>query len=95
MLCGQTGLAGSTTTGRGVIFAGQSASSGHLHVADGTIVTAQSGLPGDTPANSIQSGSPAVDNKIWLRYTAALTRLPDLVKRVRELEGELASLKSK
>src|SRR5215475_15543241 len=95
MLCGQTGLAGSTTTGRGVIFAGQSASSGHLHVADGTIVTAQSGLPGDTPPNSIQSGTPAVDNKLWLKTSAALNRLPELVKRVRELEAELAALKSK
>lgn len=95
MLCGQTGLAGSTTTGRGVIFAGQAASSGHLHVGDGTVVTAQSGLPGDTEPNSVQSGSPAVDNKLWLRVTAALARLPELVKRVRELEGELAALKSK
>lgn len=95
MLCGQTGLAGSTTTGRGVIFAGQAASSGHLHVGDGTIVTAQSGLPGDTAPNSIHSGSPAVDNKLWLKVTAAMNRLPDLVKRVRELEGELAALKAK
>ena len=95
MLCGQTGLAGSTTTGRGVIFAGQAASSGHLHVGEGTIVTAKSALPGDTPPNSIQSGSPAVDNKLWLRVTAAMNRLPDLLKRVRELEGELAALKSK
>ena len=95
MICGQTGLAGSTTTGRGVIFAGQTASSGHLHVGEGTIVTAKSALPGDTPPNSIQSGSPAVDNKLWLRVTAAMNRLPDLLKRVRELEGELAALKSK
>ncbi len=95
MLCGQTGLAGSTTTGRGVIFAGQTASSGHLHVGEGTIVTASSALPGDTPPNSIQSGTPAVDNKIWLRYTAAIPRLPELLKRVRDLESEVAALKSK
>jgi UDP-3-O-[3-hydroxymyristoyl] glucosamine N-acyltransferase len=94
MLCGQTGLAGSTTTGRGVIFAGQAASSGHLHVGEGTVVTAKSALPGDTLPNSIQSGSPAVDNKLWLRVTAAMNRLPDLLKRVRELEGELAALKT-
>ena len=95
MLCGQTGLAGSTSTGRGVIFAGQAASSGHLHVGEGTIVTAKSALPGDTPPNSVQSGSPAVDNKLWLRVTAAMNRLPDLLKRVRELEEELSALKTK
>jgi UDP-3-O-[3-hydroxymyristoyl] glucosamine N-acyltransferase len=95
MLCGQTGLAGSTTTGHGVIFAGQAGASGHIHVGDGTIVTAQTGLRGDTVPNSIQSGTPAVDNKLWLKISAALNRLPELVKRVRELEGDLAALKAK
>jgi len=89
MLCGQVGLAGSTTVGDNCIFAGQSASSGHLHVGDGTIVTAQSGLPRDTPPNSVRSGSPAVDNKDWLRITAALNHLPDLLKRLRALESQL------
>src|SRR5580700_6165092 len=90
MICGQTGLAGSTEIGDNCIFAGQSASSGHLTVGDNVIVTAQSGLPRDVESNQIRSGSPAVDNKLWLRYTAALTRLPDLQKRVRDLESALA-----
>ena len=92
MICGQTGLAGSTKIGDNCIFAGQSASSGHLTVGDNVIVTAQSGLPRDVEPNQIRSGSPAVDNKLWLRYTAALTRLPDLQKRVRTLESALAKL---
>jgi UDP-3-O-[3-hydroxymyristoyl] glucosamine N-acyltransferase len=89
MICGQTGLAGSTKIGDNCIFAGQSASSGHLTVGDNVIVTAQSGLPRDVASNSIRSGSPAVDNKLWLKYTAALSRLPDLQKRVRDLESKL------
>ena len=93
MICGQTGLAGSTKIGDNCIFAGQSASSGHLTVGDNVIVTAQSGLPRDVASNSIRSGSPAVDNRLWLKYTAALTRLPDLQKRVRDLESQLAKLK--
>ena len=95
MICGQTGLAGSTEIGNNCIFAGQSASSGHLTVGDNVIVTAQSGLPRDVESNQIRSGSPAVDNKLWLRYTAALTRLPDLQKRVRDLESALARLESR
>jgi UDP-3-O-[3-hydroxymyristoyl] glucosamine N-acyltransferase len=93
MICGQTGLAGSTKIGDNCIFAGQSASSGHLTVGDNVIVTAQSGLPRDVASNSVRSGSPAVDNKLWLKYTAALTRLPDLQKRVRDLESRLDALK--
>ncbi len=89
MICGQTGLAGSTKIGDNCIFAGQSGSSGHLTVGDNVIVTAQSGLPRDVPSNSVRSGYPAVDNKLWLKYSAALTRLPDLQKRVRDLESKL------
>ena len=93
MICGQTGLAGSTKIGDNCIFAGQSGSSGHLTVGDNVIVTAQSGLPTDVPSNSVRSGYPAVDNKLWLKYTAALTRLPELQKRVRDLESKLDALK--
>ena len=89
MICGQTGLAGSTKIGDNCIFAGQSGSSGHLTVGDNVIVTAQSGLPRDVPSNSVRSGYPAVDNKLWLKYSAALTRLPELQKRVRDLESKL------
>jgi UDP-3-O-[3-hydroxymyristoyl] glucosamine N-acyltransferase len=95
MLCGQTGLAGSTTTGRGVILAGQTGSAGHLHIGDGAIATAQTGIANDVPAGSMYSGYPAMENREWLKVSAALNRLPDLVKRVRELKTELAALKSK
>ncbi len=94
MICGQTGLAGSTKIGDNCIFAGQSGSSGHLTVGDNVIVTAQSGLPTDVPSNSVRSGYPAVDNKLWLKCSAALTRLPDLQKRVRELESAVETLMS-
>jgi UDP-3-O-[3-hydroxymyristoyl] glucosamine N-acyltransferase len=94
MLCGQVGLAGSTKVGANCIFAGQSASSGHLSVGDGCVVYGQSGLPGDLPPGSMVGGSPAVDARLWMKYTAALNRLPDLQKRVRDLETEIEKLKA-
>jgi len=94
LLCGQVGLAGSTIVGDNCIFAGQAASSGHLKVGNGVIVTAQSGLPGDVEPGSIRSGSPAIDNRLWLKVTAALNRLPELQKRVNQLERELDLLKT-
>jgi UDP-3-O-[3-hydroxymyristoyl] glucosamine N-acyltransferase len=94
MLCGQVGLAGSTKVGANCIFAGQSASSGHLSVGDGCVVYGQSGLPGDLPSGSMVGGSPAVDARLWMKYTAALNRLPDLQKRVRDLETEIEKLKA-
>jgi UDP-3-O-[3-hydroxymyristoyl] glucosamine N-acyltransferase len=95
MLCGQTGLAGSTTTGRGVILAGQAGSSGHIHIGDFAVVTAKTGLHADVPPNTIQSGYPAIENSSWLKISAALNRLPELLNRVRDLEIEISSLKSK
>ncbi|HME11351.1 MAG TPA: UDP-3-O-(3-hydroxymyristoyl)glucosamine N-acyltransferase, partial [Candidatus Acidoferrum sp.] len=92
LLCGQVGLAGSTIVGDNCIFAGQSASSGHLKVGNGVIVTAQSGLPGDVEPGAIRSGSPAIDNRLWLKVTAALNRLPELQKRVNQLEREIEEL---
>jgi UDP-3-O-[3-hydroxymyristoyl] glucosamine N-acyltransferase len=95
MLCGQVGLAGSTRIGEGCILAGQVGTAGHLAVGDGTVVTAQSGIPGDVPAKSLYSGYPAIDNRQWLKNTAALNRLPDLQRRVWELESEIEKLKKR
>jgi UDP-3-O-[3-hydroxymyristoyl] glucosamine N-acyltransferase len=94
MLCGQVGLAGSTKVGADCIFAGQSASSGHLSVGDGSVVYGQAGLPGDLPPRSSVGGSPAVDSRLWMKFTAALNRLPDLQRRVRDLESEIERLKA-
>jgi UDP-3-O-[3-hydroxymyristoyl] glucosamine N-acyltransferase len=94
MLCGQVGLAGSTHVGNNCILAGQVGTAGHLTIGDGTVITAQSGVPNDVPAKSLYSGYPAVANRDWLKMMAALNRLPELQKRVAQLEAELAVKKS-
>ncbi|HET7107754.1 MAG TPA: UDP-3-O-(3-hydroxymyristoyl)glucosamine N-acyltransferase [Candidatus Acidoferrum sp.] len=94
MLCGQVGLAGSTRIGENCILAGQVGTAGHLTVGDGAVITAQSGVPNDVPERTLYSGYPAVENREWLRMMAALRRLPDLQKRVGELEEKLAHLDS-
>lgn len=93
MLCGQVGLAGSTKIGEGCILAGQVGTAGHLTVGDGAVITAQSGVPNDVPARALYSGYPAVENREWLKMMAALNRLPELQRRVRQLEEALDSLK--
>ena len=89
MLCGQVGLAGSTRIGENCVLAGQVGTAGHLTVGDGAVITAQSGVPNDVPERSLYSGYPAVENREWLRMMAALRRLPDLQKRVAELEEKI------
>lgn len=92
LLCGQVGLAGSTKIGSNCILAGQVGTAGHLHVGDGTVITAQSGVPNDVPSHSLYSGYPVVENRQWLKMMAALQQLPELQKRVRELESQLERL---
>jgi len=89
MLCGQVGLAGSTHVGDNCILAGQVGTAGHLTVGDGAVITAQSGVPNDVPPRSLYSGYPAVENRQWLKMMAALNRLPELQRRVQQLEAEL------
>ena len=95
MLCGQVGLAGSTRIGEGCILAGQVGTAGHLSIGKGAVITAQSGVPNDVPAAALYSGYPAVENRQWLKTQAMLNRLPDLQKKVRDLEEQIEKLKSR
>jgi UDP-3-O-[3-hydroxymyristoyl] glucosamine N-acyltransferase len=95
MLCGQVGLAGSTKIGEGSILAGQVGTAGHLTVGNGAVITAKSGVPNDVPPAALYSGYPAVENRQWLKTQAILNRLPDLQRKVRELEDQLEKLKSR
>jgi len=86
LLCAQVGLAGSTKIGRDAILTGQVGVAGHLEIGDRVIVTAQSGVGGDIEAGKVISGSPAFDNKTWLRSSMLFRRLPELLKRIEALE---------
>ncbi len=83
LVCSQVGLAGSTTLGKGVILAGQAGVAGHCTVGDGAVLTARAAVSHDVPAGKVMSGSPAIDNRQWLRSTAIFNRLPELIKSLR------------
>jgi UDP-3-O-[3-hydroxymyristoyl] glucosamine N-acyltransferase len=86
LVCAQAGLAGSSIIGANAILAGQTGVAGHCTVGDGVILTAQSGVSHDVPPGKMLSGSPAFDNRTWLRATAIFQRLPELLKRLNQLE---------
>ena len=92
IICGQTGLAGSTVLEENVIMAGQTGSSGHLTIHKDAIVWAQSGVGHDVAPGTIVSGSPAFDSRDWLRASAAYTRLPEMLRTIRTLERRVAEL---
>ena len=86
LLCAQAGLAGSSVVGNNVILAGQAGVAGHCTLGDGVILTAQSGVSHDVSAGKMISGSPAFDNRVWLRAVTVFQRLPELLKRLDRLE---------
>jgi UDP-3-O-[3-hydroxymyristoyl] glucosamine N-acyltransferase len=94
-LAGQVGIAGSARIGRNVTMAGQVGVAGHLVVGDGVIATGQTGIASSVEAGTMVSGSPAIANRTWRKASVAFQRLPDLQKRVRELERALAELRER
>jgi UDP-3-O-[3-hydroxymyristoyl] glucosamine N-acyltransferase len=95
VLAGQVGIAGSTRVGDRVTLAGQVGVAGHLSIGDGVVATAQTGIPSSVEAGTVVSGYPAIDNREWLKASAVFARLPELQKRVRELERKLADLEER
>ena len=89
VLCAQVGIAGSTTIGSDAILAGQVGVINHLDIGNGVVVTAQSGVGHDLPDGAKVSGSPAFDNRRWLRSTAVYGRLPEIDREVRKLRKRL------
>jgi len=85
MLCAQVGLGGSSHVGSNVILAGQVGVAGHLTIGDRAVATAQTGIPSDVGAGATVSGSPAIDNRQWLRAVAVFHKLPELAKALRKL----------
>jgi UDP-3-O-[3-hydroxymyristoyl] glucosamine N-acyltransferase len=83
LLCSQVGLGGSTEIGNRVILTGQVGVVGHCKVGEAAIVTPQSGVANDIPAGALVSGAPAVDHKLWLKYSALLPKLPEMARTLR------------
>jgi len=86
VMAAQAGLSGSTKVGDHVMLGGQVGVSGHIEIGDRVVATAQTGIPSSIAAGRMVSGSPATDNRTWLRVSAALKKLPELFARVRKLE---------
>lgn len=94
LLIAQVGIAGSTRIGKRAILAGQVGVAGHANIGDGARIGAQSGIAGTVAPGAEYFGSPARPRGEALRSAMALTKLPDLQVRVREMAKRLAALEA-
>lgn len=89
LLVAQTGVAGSSRLGNYVTLAGQVGIAGHLKIGDRATVAAQSGVMHDIPDGQKWFGSPAMPDRQTKRQLIAMQQLPDLIRRVADLEKRL------
>lgn len=86
IIVAQTGISGSTVVGKNVTLAGQAGVVGHITIGDNAIVAAQAGVTKSVSPNTCVSGYPAKPHHIAKRINAYVQRLPELFKKVAELE---------
>lgn len=94
VIAAQSGVAGSTKVGKNCQFGGQSGIAPHIQIADGVKITPQAGIPNSIKEpGSIVMGTPAFNIREFQKSFIVYKQLPDLFKRVKELENELKKLK--
>ncbi len=95
VIAAQSGISGSTKIGKHAIIGGQVGIVGHIQLADGTRINAQSGITKTISEKGLTvNGSPAFDYKTSLKSQAIFRNLPDVTKRLSDLEATVKTLKA-
>ncbi len=92
-IAAQVGISGSTKIGNGVVIGGQAGLAGHISIADNVKIGGQSGVTKSikTPGVSV-TGTSAYDYAKTMRSMAISRNLPELEKRITELEALVKQL---
>lgn len=86
----QVGIAGSAKVGKHCIMGGQAAVAGHISVGDQVMVGAKAGVTHTLTPNQIVLGLPAIPFGEEKRLIVYRKKLPELFKRVDEIEKKIA-----
>jgi UDP-3-O-[3-hydroxymyristoyl] glucosamine N-acyltransferase len=92
MLCAQVGIAGSTTTGDYVVMAGQVGVRDHVHIGANAVLGAMAGVIHDVPADARLVGIPATPEREQMIKQAALAKLPEMRRQVKQLQATVDKL---
>jgi UDP-3-O-[3-hydroxymyristoyl] glucosamine N-acyltransferase len=92
IMCGLTGVSGSCNIEDYAILAGSTGVADHVTIGQGAVIMARSGVAGDVPAGSQFFGSPAKDKKTAYKEQIAISKLPELAKKIKALEEEIRQL---
>lgn len=93
IIVSQTGIAGSTKTGRHVIIGGQCGLTGHIELADGVQLATRSGVSKSLKQPGPYRGSPAIPLSTYNKREVQLRNIEKLIRRIEALEEQLAEKK--
>ncbi len=92
VIAAQVGISGSTIIGNNVKIGGQAGFVDHIQVGDRVSVGAQAGVTKSIPSGAVVSGYPARSHMTTKRVEAAQSKLPTLLKTIREQERRISQL---
>ncbi len=93
VIAAQAGISGSAKVGNSVMIGGQVGTAGHIFIADGSKIAGQAGVTKSIKIpNKSHNGTPASDFSASLRIQAHTRNLPDMEKRIKELEKLVAQM---
>lgn len=95
VIVAQAGIAGSTKVGENCMIGGQAGLVGHIKVGENAKIGAQSGVTNDVKSNGAVLGTPAMDASKQVKAMIVYKSLPEMSRRIAELEKEIESLRKK
>ena len=75
VIAAQTGLSGSTPPGKRVIMAGQTASTGHLHIASGSMLAGRAVATKTVKEAGHYAGYPLMPHRQWMKLKTRIRKL--------------------
>jgi UDP-3-O-[3-hydroxymyristoyl] glucosamine N-acyltransferase len=91
VIAAQVGISGSASIGKHVTIAGKAGFAGHLTIGDNTIIGPKASIYSSVSSNQIISGE-QMPHSLWRRVQRILHRLPELKKKISEIEKKLNGL---
>jgi UDP-3-O-[3-hydroxymyristoyl] glucosamine N-acyltransferase len=92
IIVSQTGIAGSTRTGRNVVMGGQAGIVGHIEIADFVMIATRGGVSKSIKQGGKYAGEPVMSLSDHNRMQVHLRKIEEYVERIEELEKKLAAL---
>ena len=93
VIAAQSGISGSTKVGKNCMFGGQVGLIGHITIASGVKIAAQSGISKDVKEEGmVIQGSPAFEFGPYQRSYLLFRNLPKIREQINELERKVAGL---